>query len=345
MDIVTHGIAGAVLAQGAARPGDLRLAAAIGAAAGLLPDLDVLLGAADDPLRSLEHHRHFTHALAVAPVGALALAALAWPLARRRLTFARAFTFALLGIVSAVLLDACTSFGTRLLWPFDEARVAWNLLPVVEPIFSLALAAALVLALRRRSAVPARAGLTLAAAYLALALVQRERAEAAAWTLAAERGHAPARVEVKPTMGNLVLWRSVYLADGRFHVAAHRAGVGAVRSYAGGSLPRVAPDALPEVAPGSVLAEDIARFDRLAEGHLVRHPDRPEVLGDARYAMLPNGTRPLWGIVVDPARADRHVELVTLRHLDAAVRRDFLAMLRGRSLEGGADPAPRPRVR
>jgi inner membrane protein len=334
MDLVTQGLAGAVLAQSAARPAQVRLAAAIGAVAGLLPDADVVLGAPDDPLRNLELHRHFTHALVLAPVGALLVAALAWPLTRGKLRFVQIYAFALLGVVSAGLVDACTSFGTHLLWPFSDARVAWNLVAIIDPLFSLLLLGGLVLALRRRSATPARVGLALALAYLLVALAQRERAESAARELARERGHDPVRLEVKPTMANVVLWRSVYLAEDRFHVAAVRVGWSGARTYPGGSVPRFDARELPDAARDSVLAEDIARFGRITEGYLARHPHRPEVLGDARYAMLPNSTIPLWGIVVDPARPDRHVEFVALREMNAAVRRDFLAMLRGRPLEG-----------
>lgn len=336
MDLLTQGLAGAALAQSAARPAHVRVAAAIGAVAGLLPDADVALGASEDPLRNLELHRHFTHALLIAPVGALLIAALAWPLARGRLRFAQVYVFALLGVATAGVTDACTSFGTHLLWPFSDERVAWNLVAVVDPLLSLALLGGVVLALRRRSVVPARAGVALALAYLLVALVQRERAEAAATALAHARGHRPERVEVKPTMGNVVLWRSLYLAGDRFHVAAIRPGWSGPRVYPGGSAARVDPRALPGVPEGSVLARDVARFDRIAEGHLIRHPHRPEVLGDARYSMLPNGTVPLWGITVDPGRPGRHVELVTFRELNAAVRRDFLDMLRGRALEGAS---------
>lgn len=336
MDLVTQGLAGAVLAQSAARPADVRLAAAVGAIAGLLPDADVVLGAPGDPLRNLEYHRHFTHALAFAPLGALVVAALAWPALRGRLRLGQLFAFALLGVISAGLLDACTSFGTHLLWPFSDERVAWNLVAVVDPLFSLALVGGVALTLRRRGAGPARVAVALALAYLLVAVGQRERAETAARDLARARGHEPARLVVKPTMANILLWRSVYLAEGSFHVAAIRAGLSGVRVYPGAAVPRVDAAGLPGVERGSVLARDVVRFERIAEGFLVRHPQRPEVLGDARYAMLPNGTEPLWGIVVDPAHPDRHVELVTLRRMDAALRRDFLAMLRGRALEDRA---------
>ena len=48
--------------------------------------------------------------------------------------------------------------------------------------------------------------------------MQRERAESAAAALAIERGHAPRRLLVKPTLANLLLWRSTYIADGRIYL-------------------------------------------------------------------------------------------------------------------------------
>lgn len=331
MDLITHGLAGALLAQGAARSPEVRRAAVIGAIAGLLPDTDILIRAADDPLFSIEYHRHFTHALAMVPVGALLLMLLLWPWMRGHLSPGRVWRFALLGLLSSVLLDACTSFGTHLLWPFSDERIAWNLIAVVDPLFSLVLLVALVLAVRRNRVGAAWAGIGVALLYLALGLVQQARVTALLQELAAARGHEIERLEVKPTMGNNLLWRGLYQSDGRFHVDAVRVGwFGTQRIYTGDAIERVQPGDIQPVAPGSVLDADIRRFARLADDYLVRHPDRPEVLGDIRYAMLPNSIRPLWGIRVDPAQPDRHVEFLTLREMNPAVRREFTDMLLGR---------------
>src|SRR5690625_7584643 len=75
MDIVTHGLMGALVAQVVCKPGQRRAAIGIGVVAGLLPDVDTLIRSAEDPLLALSMHRHFTHSLLFAPVGA-ALAAL-----------------------------------------------------------------------------------------------------------------------------------------------------------------------------------------------------------------------------------------------------------------------------
>ncbi len=331
MDLITQGLAGALLAQSAARVPDVRRAALIGAIAGMLPDADILIRATDDPLFSIEYHRHFTHSLLFVPCGAMLVTLLVWSFLRERLSVARIYGFALLGMLSAGLLDACTSFGTHLLWPFNEERIAWSLIAIVDPVFSLVLLVALLLAWRRRSAVLARFGIGLALVYLLLALVQQQRAIDEVLELAGERGHVIERLEVKPTLGNILLWRTLYQVEGLFYVDAVRVGwFSAPRYYAGEPIARVVPEDLAMIPTDSVLIKDIERFSKLTDGYMVRHPEQPWVLGDIRYAMLPNSIRPLWGIHINTALPDEHVEFLTLREMNPEMRQEFLDMLLGR---------------
>jgi inner membrane protein len=74
---------------------------------------------------------------------------------------------------------------------------------------------------------------------------------------------------------------------------------------------------------------------------LARDPSRPELVGDVRYAMLPTGVEPLWGIVLDPTRPDEHVAFVTNRRLTPARRRVLLDMLLGRDVAERTTPGDR----
>ena len=76
MDPLTHGVLGAVAAQGFARKHEIGIAAAIGFAAALLPDADTFIQSAQDSLLTLEYHRQFTHALIFIPAGAFAAVAI-----------------------------------------------------------------------------------------------------------------------------------------------------------------------------------------------------------------------------------------------------------------------------
>jgi hypothetical protein len=68
-------------------------------------------------------------------------------------------------------------------------------------------------------------GASLGAAYLGLSAVQQQRAEQAALALAQARGHQPSQLSVKPTLANLVLWRGLYVHDGRVQADAFHLGL------------------------------------------------------------------------------------------------------------------------
>ncbi len=318
MDVVTQGLLGAAMAAAAAPRRELRPAAASGGVAGLLADADVLIRSAADPLLALEYHRHFTHSLAFVPIGALLAALALRPVMRRHLAFARLYLYTLLGFALSGVLDACTSYGTRLLWPFSDARIAWSIVSVVDPALSALLLAGLALALLRRRAAAARVGLALAAAYLGFGAMQHQRAHDALLAVATERGHAPERVVVRPTIGNVVLWRGLYIEGDVLHAQAVRAGI-RIGHYPGESAP-LAPEAHAASGPES-------RFSALSDGWLVADPRHPGRIGDARYAMLPTTLRPLWGIERD---ADGSVRFAVDRSMSEEERRRFVAMLLGR---------------
>ncbi len=333
MDLLTQGILGGTLALSAARRNESRLAVAVGFASALLADADVFISTANDPLMNVEFHRHFTHSLVFIPVGALIASLLLWPLLRKRLEPKRIYLFALLGYATAGLLDACTSYGTHLLWPFSDVRTAWSIIAIIDPIFTLILLLSLILALRYRKRLPAHVGLGLAGAYLLFGLWQHQSALQAATALAAQRGHEVQRILVKPTLANLVLWRSVYQHDDRFYIDAVRVAPGPERIYPGQSVALFDVERdLPELEPESLLARDIERFSRLADGYVIRDPGRSGVLTDVRYSMLPTSVAPMWGLDLNAAGPGEHAAFEIYRDRPANVKDRFLAMLLGRDL-------------
>lgn len=328
MDPVSQGVLGASWAQ--ARTGNARLPAAglLGAIAGLAPDLDTLIQSANDPLLFLEYHRQFTHSLAFAPLGALLCALLLYRAVRTRLRFGEAYLCCLLGFVSHGLLDACTSYGTELLWPFSDVRVAWSIIAVVDPAFTVPILVLVVLAAYRKRVHYARLAAVWGAAYLALAVAQHDRAEAAGAGIAAERGHRPERLEVKPAFASLVLWKIIYEYDGRYYVDAVRTGF-ALTLYPGASIAKLdLPRDFPWLDPGSQQAADVERFRRISDDFLAVDPAEPSRIVDMRYSMVPNEISAFWAIVLDPRTpSDEHVGFVTTRQAAPEQARRLLEML------------------
>ncbi len=330
MDIVTQGLLGATLAQSAADKDETRIAVVIGFVAGLLADADALIRSPSDSLLTIEYHRHFTHSVFFIPIGALLAALLLLPLLRRRISFARLYLFSLLGYSLSGFLDLCTSYGTYFFWPLLDERLAFNIISILDPVFSAILLLAIVLCLVKRRAFFARAGLALAAGYLFCGYVQMERARAVAEGLANERGHPYARMLVKPTIFNLLLWRAVYESDGYFYVDAIRVGL-SDKIYPGKAIRKFELERdLPTLNKASVLYRDIQRFDKFSDSYLAWSPEQASTLGDMRYAMLPNGLRPLWGIRVDAARPDEHARYQTFRGITKEDRQGFWKMLSGK---------------
>ena len=312
MDPVSHGLLASSWSQSTARGNKLLPAAVLSAVSAIAPDLDVLIRSSTDPLLVLEYHRQFTHALAFVPFGALACAVVLHVWARAHLAFRQTYLFCLLGYASHCLLDACTSYGTQLFWPFFEQRVAWSIVSAVDPAFTLPLLLLVGLAALRRRASYAWAAALWAFAYLAFGAIQEQRAEAVGAANARDRGHTPVRLEAKPAFGSVLLWKLIYEHDGRYYVDAVRIGV-ASRVYPGESIAKVdARRDFPWLDPRSRQAVDLERFRRVSDDFLGLDAVSTGLVVDIRYSMVPNEIAGFWGIALDPnAPPDAHVDFVT----------------------------------
>ena len=330
MDPLSQATIGAAAAQSVIKKADLARIGVIGALAGMAPDLDVLIQSSTDPLLQLEYHRQFTHSLVFIPLGALLCAIAFWPFVRRHMSFKAIWLTALAGYATHGLLDACTTYGTLLLWPFSNARIAWNTISVVDPLFTLPLLGFVVAAAVKKSPLISRLGMAWVAFYLSIGAIQEERARVAGEALAAQRGHAPAVVSAKPSFGNLLLWKTVYEYDSLFWVDAVRAG-GSVTIMEGDHVKRLDRSAaFPWLDPLSQQASDIERFRWFSNDYLAVDRNDPFLIVDMRYSHLPNEIKGLWGIRLDPdAPVDEHVTWIARRSTDSERFEQLWKMLKG----------------
>jgi len=313
MDPITHALLGATISYAVCGRTLGRHAASLGALAGITPDIDHFVSSDIDPLLYVEFHRSFTHSIAFSLIGVL-LPMLPWLLRRDfRRRYVTLWLCAWPAYLSHCLLDASTTWGTQLAWPFSRARASWDLIAIVDPIFTLALLIPLLLALRR--AVPRVAGVALLVAglYVGLGAVQHARAAVIQLQLAASRHQFVERHEVMPTLGNNVVWRSVYLAEGKIHSDRIRVGwfaPGTVRE--GAALPRVTESDLR--TPERLANVERRGFDRFAwftGGWLARAPDDKTIIGDMRYSRSTEAFDPVWGIRLADSNGRPTVEWVS----------------------------------
>lgn len=298
VDPVTHAFVGAVIGY-TVRGRELgRHAAGLGALAGIAPDIDNFVSSDVDPLLYVEYHRFFTHSLLFSFIGAF-LPMLPW-LARRsfREHWRTLWVCAWPAYLSHCLLDATTTWGTQLLWPFARTRVSWDLIAIIDPVFTLTIGVALAFALIRRSRSAAVAGLVFALVYLGVGAAQHARASDIQRRLAAERGHHLERAQVMPTLANNIVWRSLYLADGRIYSDRIRVGwFSAGLARAGTSLPLMtAADLQPEEDRGNKVHRSFDRFAWFSDGWVARAPADETIIGDMRYSRSAEAFDPIWGI-------------------------------------------------
>jgi len=306
--------------------------------AGMAPDLDVLIQSPTDPLLFLEFHRHFTHALIFIPFGALIVCACLYWSVRRTLSLRESYVACLIGYATHGLLDACTSYGTQLFWPFSDVRVAWNNVSVVDPVVTIPLVVCVVLAARTRRLSYTLIGIGWMLVYLGIGVWQMNRALDATQQIASSRGHTATKVTVKPSFANLLVWKSIYEFEDRFYVDAVRVGM-ATTFCPGQSAPRLNIDEhLPFLKRESQQARDLRRFDWFSDSYLALHENAYTII-DLRYSIVPNQIDPMWGIRLDPnAQAADHVEWFSTRETNRTETRLFWRMLSGaecsRSISG-----------
>ena len=132
----------------------------------------------------------------------------------REVSYGRWLALFGLGVGTHPLLDGFTTYGTQVLQPFSELRVAWNTISVADPAYTLPFLALLLAASRVSRGRPLRRGLTWAGlaigtAYLALTCVNLLRVRSRVGADLAAAGIAHERFLVTPTLLQNVLWNVV----------------------------------------------------------------------------------------------------------------------------------------
>ena len=204
MDNITHSLAGWALAEAGLKK-KTGLAVATLVIAANLPDIDVLglpLG------ENLAFRRGITHgpaawALMVPGLAGAIFAFDRWqtrrgtrPEGRLPVRFGWLLFLSLIGVLSHPVLDWLNIYGIRCLMPFSETWFYGNTLFIIDIWLWLAFGAGIWLARRRRSAVPAGAGLVAAFAYIALMLAGSRWAERETTGAVTDAGHGVADIVV-----------------------------------------------------------------------------------------------------------------------------------------------------
>lgn len=219
MDSVTHIVLGAAMGQAALSKTLGRPALILGAVLQTLPDLDVLVPHAN-VIAEMTEHRTWTHSIWVMLMLSPLAAWIIQRIFKQPLNYWRVLSLVLACWFGHTLLDACTTYGTQLGWPFSRLAVAWSNLFIIDPLYTLPLLISFIWVLRFSKAAPARAhlanilGLVISSLYLGWTLLAHHYVEQVVQK-ALQQPQMPlaSRVLILPTPFNSVLWRVLLQTD------------------------------------------------------------------------------------------------------------------------------------
>lgn len=176
MDSLTQIVLGASVAEATLGKKIGNKAIVLGAIAGTIPDLDIVARFFVDDLTASVMHRGFSHSLIFPFVAAPILA---WVLKKiyssyTDVSFNDWFKMFFLAIITHPILDAQTTWGTQLFWPF-EWRIAVENIFIIDPIYTLPFLTFLILTafqgkLSKKRKLYNSLGLIISSAYLLITL-------------------------------------------------------------------------------------------------------------------------------------------------------------------------------
>jgi len=209
--------------------------------------------------------------------------------------------------------------------------VTWNNISIVDPLLTIPALILVATAMITRKRIFSFLSIGWIASYLLLGFVQYERAASAAAELAQSRGHDAERLTLKPSFGNLILWKSIYQHENRFYVDAIRTGRSA--TWCSGETTPIFDyqTHLPLLEEASQQKKDIERFRWFSQDYL-GFDEQKNLVTDVRYSLLPNQIAPMWGLVIDlQSGVDAHASWWASRALDQGQLVAFKDMLSGKS--------------
>jgi inner membrane protein len=189
-----------------------------GGLCGLFPDLDVLIPFGD-AVKEFTYHRGFSHSLFVLT----ALTPLfVWLILRihpgTREHRSRWLMLVFLSLITHVLLDCLTVYGTQILWPLPTPPVMWSTIFIIDPAYSLplitgGLAAAIMSRRELRGHRINAVCLTLSTLYLAWSIGAKLYVNDTVKSALARQNIAYRDILTVPTPFNTLLWRVLVMDE------------------------------------------------------------------------------------------------------------------------------------
>ncbi|MFN2262104.1 MAG: metal-dependent hydrolase [Psychroflexus sp.] len=224
MDSLTQIVLGAAVGEATLGKKVGNKAMIYGAVAGTIPDLDVFVGKFFDTVTALEMHRGFSHSilfsLLLSPILGFILSKI-----HSEANFKNWTWMLFWGLFTHPLLDAFTTWGTQLFWPF-EIRLAFKSIFVIDPIYTLPFLTCLILASRYKRSHPKRRrinrlGLLMSSGYLVLTLVFKLISFQKFESALEHQNINYSAIDTRPTPFNTLLWSANVKTESAFLIGEY----------------------------------------------------------------------------------------------------------------------------
>ncbi len=184
-----------------------------GAIAGTIPDLDTFARLLTDTITATEMHRGFSHSIIFSVLMAPLLGWLVHRIKKRPDVGWKGWsTLFFWGLFTHPLLDAFTTWGTQLFWPFD-VRLAFNTIFVIDPLYTVPFLVCLVIAAFKKKGTFSRKrinnlGMYLSSGYMVITLLLKWGAHTKITEALEEQNITYSKMSTRPAPMNTILWNA-----------------------------------------------------------------------------------------------------------------------------------------
>jgi len=170
----------------------------VGAVAGAFPDIDYVASWADPMVYLTLWHRSITHSLVMLPLWALLVGTALALMFGKRSEWRFVTLIASVSVVSHILADLITVYGTQILAPLSGWRASIGTTFIIDPWFTLIVLIGVVAGIRKHALSVPAFSLAVLVAYVGFQAILKHQALAIGKTHMLQEGSSAVRVEALP---------------------------------------------------------------------------------------------------------------------------------------------------